>query len=119
MTTALYTNKNDVIEWVKAKVFLPENYGVTTESTPTWWWDNWWESQWSWNWWKENLDSKIKQDMIINKIWGIDNEYESNNLEVYLTFIRRKLKLIESNVNIKVLRGIGYKLEVTNEKTKK
>ena len=65
----------------------------------------------------KNNGQVISKDMIINKIWGIDNEYESNNLEVYLTFIRRKLKLIESNVNIKAIRGLGYKIEVKDGKT--
>jgi len=65
----------------------------------------------------KNNGQVISKDMIINKIWGIDNEYESNNLEVYLTFIRRKLKLIESNINIKAIRGLGYKIEVKDGKT--
>ncbi len=64
----------------------------------------------------QNQGQVLSKDMIINKIWGIDNEYESNNLEVYLTFIRRKLKLIESNINIKAIRGLGYKIEVKDEK---
>ncbi len=67
----------------------------------------------------QNAGIVISKDQLYDKIWGIDNEIESNNLEAYLSFLRRKFKLIESNVNIKVLRGIGYKLEVTNEKTKK
>lgn len=65
----------------------------------------------------KNEKQVISKEMIINKIWGIDSEYESNNLEVYLTFIRRKLKLIDSNINIKAIRGLGYKIEVKNEKT--
>ena len=65
----------------------------------------------------KNEKQILSKEMIINKIWGIDSEYESNNLEVYLTFIRRKLKLIDSNMNIKAIRGLGYKIEVKNEKT--
>ena len=49
---------------------------------------------------------------------GIENDIESNNLEAYLSFIRRKLKLIGSNVRIRALRGLGYKLEVSDEETK-
>ena len=60
----------------------------------------------------------ISKDQLYDKIWGLDNEIESNNLEAYLSFIRKKLKLIGSNVNIKVSRGIGYRLEVNNEKVK-
>ena len=61
----------------------------------------------------------ISKDQIYTKIWGIDNEIESNNLEAYLSFIRKKLKLIGCNVAIKVNRGLGYKLEVQNEEIKK
>ena len=66
-----------------------------------------------------NKGQIISKDQIYTKIWGIDNEIESNNLEVYLSFIRKKLKLICCNVLIKVNRGLGYKLEVQNEEIKK
>ena len=52
---------------------------------------------------------------LFEKIWGYDSEVEYNNVEVYFTFIRRKLKLIGSNVNIKSVRGLGYKLEEKND----
>lgn len=65
-----------------------------------------------------NQNQIISKDQIYTKIWGIDNEIESNNLEVYLSFIRKKLKLIGCNVQIKVNRGLGYKLEVNHEEIK-
>lgn len=65
-----------------------------------------------------NKNQIISKEQIYTKIWGIDNEIESNNLEAYLSFIRKKLKLINSNVTIKVSRGLGYKLEVNHEETK-
>lgn len=57
----------------------------------------------------------LSKDQIYDKVWGIDNDIESNNLEVYLSFIRRKLKAIGTKVNIKAVRGLGYKLEVCDE----
>ena len=66
-----------------------------------------------------NKGQIISKDQIYTKIWGIDNEIESNNLEAYLSFIRIKLKLIGCNVVIKVNRGLGYKIEVQNEEIKK
>lgn len=57
----------------------------------------------------------LSKDQIYDKVWGIDNDVESNNLEVYLSFIRRKLKAIGTKVNIKAVRGLGYKLEVCDE----
>lgn len=66
-----------------------------------------------------NANIIVSRDQIYDKIWGIDNDIESNNLEAYLSFIRKKLKVIESKVNIKAIRGMGYKLVVTDEKVKK
>ena len=63
----------------------------------------------------KNKDIVISKEQIYTRIWGIDNEIESNNLEAYLSFIRKKIKLIGSNVSIKALRGLGYKLEVVDE----
>ena len=57
----------------------------------------------------------VSKDQIYARVWGYDNESESNNLEAYLSFLRKKLKAIGSNVKIKAIRNIGYKLEVNNE----
>jgi len=59
-----------------------------------------------------NSNQIISKEQIYDKIWGIDTDFESNNLEVYLSFIRKKLKIIDSDVTIKAIRGMGYKLEV-------
>ena len=66
-----------------------------------------------------NPNQIISKEQIYDKVWGINNESESNNLEAYLSFIRKKIKIIGSNINIKSVRGLGYKLEVHNGKTKK
>lgn len=63
-----------------------------------------------------NKNQIISKETLIERIWGYESETEYNNVEVYITFIRRKLKLIGSNVNIKAVRGIGYKLEEKNDK---
>ena len=63
-----------------------------------------------------NKNQILSRESLLERIWGYDSEAEYNNVEVYITFIRRKLKLIESKVNIKAVRGIGYKLEVKNDK---
>ena len=62
-----------------------------------------------------NKDQIISKDQIYDKIWGIDNEIESNNLEAYISFLRKKIKIIGSSVKIKAIRGLGYKLEVEND----
>ena len=63
-----------------------------------------------------NKNQVLSRENLLERIWGYDSEAEYNNVEVYITFIRRKLKLINSNVNIKAVRGIGYKLEEKNDK---
>ena len=54
-------------------------------------------------------------DLLANKIWGYNSDAEYNNVEGYISFLRKKLKLLKSNVKIKAIRGIGYKLEVEND----
>lgn len=60
-----------------------------------------------------NPNQILSKDMIYDKVWGYDNEIESNNLEAYLSFIRKKLKVINSSVNIKAVRGMGYRMELS------
>lgn len=62
-----------------------------------------------------NKNQIVSREILANKIWGYDSEAEYNNVEVYVSFLRKKLKIIESNVKIKAVRGIGYKLEVAND----
>lgn len=62
-----------------------------------------------------NKNQTISREKLADKIWGFDSEAEYNNVEVYITFLRRKLKLLKSRVKIKAVRGIGYKLEVEDD----
>ena len=62
-----------------------------------------------------NKNQISSRESLTERIWGYDSDSEYNNVEVYITFIRRKLKLIESKVNIKAVRGVGYKLEEKND----
>ncbi|WP_334299732.1 helix-turn-helix domain-containing protein [Terrisporobacter sp.] len=48
---------------------------------------------------------------MISKLWGYDSEVEHNNIEVYVSFLRKKLAYINSSVKITTLRRVGYKLE--------
>ncbi|MFR2531749.1 MAG: helix-turn-helix domain-containing protein [Anaerovoracaceae bacterium] len=44
------------------------------------------------------------------KIWGYENDAEYNNVEVYLSFARKKLSFVKSKTEIKAVRGVGYEL---------
>lgn len=59
-----------------------------------------------------NNKNTIKKEFLIEKVWGFDKDTEYNNLEVYISFLRKKLNLLGSKVEIKTARGIGYYLEV-------
>lgn len=58
-----------------------------------------------------NNKNTIKKEFLIEKVWGFDKDTEYNNLEVYISFLRKKLNLLGSKVEIKTARGIGYYLE--------
>ena len=62
-----------------------------------------------------NKNKISSRESLAERIWGYENDAEYNNVEVYITFVRRKLKLIESKVSIKAVRGVGYKLEEKND----
>ena len=59
-----------------------------------------------------NKNQISSREALAERIWGFENDSEYNNVEVYITFIRRKIKLIDSKVNIKAVRGVGYRLEL-------
>ena len=63
-----------------------------------------------------NKNQISSRESLAERIWGYENDSEYNNVEVYITFVRRKLKLIGSTVNIKAVRGFGYKLEVKDDR---
>ena len=53
----------------------------------------------------------LPKERIIEKIWGYESDVEYNNIEVYISFLRKKLSSISAPVQIKTARGIGYSLE--------
>ena len=54
----------------------------------------------------------VTKEQILLKVWGYDSDAEDNNVEVYISFLRRKLKHLRSQVQIKTMRLVGYCLEV-------
>ncbi len=52
----------------------------------------------------------MTREQLAVKIWGFDNEAEYNNVEVYMSFTRKKLTFVGSGVEIKAVRGLGYEL---------
>ncbi len=52
---------------------------------------------------------------MIVKVWGLDSNAMDNHVEVYISFLRKKLKIIDSRVKINTLRGIGYQIAMDTE----
>lgn len=58
-----------------------------------------------------NKEQIISREQIEERVWGYDSDSEYNNVEVYISFLRKKISFIDVSVKIKAIRGIGYKLE--------
>lgn len=60
----------------------------------------------------DHKDYFVSKESIILKLWGYDSDAEDNNVEVYISFLRKKLKYVSEKVTINTTRNVGYKLEV-------
>jgi DNA-binding response OmpR family regulator len=59
----------------------------------------------------DNPRQIIKKERFIEKIWGGDSDAEYNNVEVYISFIRKKMEQLKVKTTIRTARGVGYSLE--------
>lgn len=59
----------------------------------------------------QSKEKNLSKEMILSKVWGFDSDAVENHVEVYVGFLRKKLKSIGSNVEIVVVRRLGYHLE--------
>lgn len=62
-----------------------------------------------------NAGILVSKETLIVKVWGTESNAEDNNVEAYISFLRKKLHLLRSKVNIITTRKVGYKLEVISE----
>ncbi len=53
----------------------------------------------------------LPRETLIQRVWGFDGDAEYNNLEVYISFARKKMAFVGSQIKIKAVRGLGYTLE--------
>ena len=65
-----------------------------------------------------NPNAVFTKDELINKAWGFNCDFESNNLEVYMSFLRKKLNFLGADVNLVSVRGVGYKLSAQAQAVK-
>ena len=57
----------------------------------------------------------LTREQLAQRIWGIESDAEYNNVEVYVSFTRKKLAYLDANVTIKAVRGVGYELRIDEE----
>lgn len=59
----------------------------------------------------QNKGIVVPRDTILDRIWGLETEVSSNNIDSYMKLIRKKLEVADGSLQINTVRGVGYKLE--------
>lgn len=62
-----------------------------------------------------NHGNILTRDMLVAKIWGYDDQTEYNQLDVYISFVRKKLKFVSDTVSIVTEKGVGYSLQAEEQ----
>lgn len=57
-----------------------------------------------------NAGAIVSKGMLLDKVWGVDASVEDNNVEAYVSFLRKKLRFLGSESSIQTVRGAGYRL---------
>lgn len=57
-----------------------------------------------------NAGQVVSKETLINKVWGIESSAEDNNVEAYVSFLRKKLRFLGSKAGIETVRGVGYRI---------
>ena len=58
-----------------------------------------------------NVPNTVTKETLIARVWGIESDAEDNNVEAYISFLRKKLKFVGSSAQIVTQRKVGYRLE--------
>lgn len=60
----------------------------------------------------QNTGIVVPRDIILDRIWGLESEVSSNNIDSYVKLLRKKLESSDGQMMISTIRGVGYKLEI-------
>lgn len=60
----------------------------------------------------QNIGIVVPRDIILDRIWGLESEVSSNNIDSYVKLLRKKLESADGQLLISTIRGVGYKLEI-------
>lgn len=58
-----------------------------------------------------NSGQYLPKETLLTKVWGFESGAVDNNVEAYISFLRKKLALLQSKVSLRVQRNVGYRLE--------
>lgn len=59
----------------------------------------------------KNINVVLTREMLISNIWGSSSSITESNLENFVSFLRKRLRIVKSRASLKTVRGIGYRLE--------
>ncbi len=54
----------------------------------------------------------FSKQTLLSRIWGLESNADENSVEAYVSFLRKKLSYIESNITVVTMRMLGYRMEV-------
>lgn len=60
----------------------------------------------------QNMGIVVPRDIILDRIWGLESEVSSNNIDSYVKLLRKKFESADGQMRISTIRGVGYKLEI-------
>ncbi|MGV8981514.1 response regulator transcription factor [Clostridium sp.] len=61
-----------------------------------------------------NKNQVMTRELILDRVWGMESEVDVNSIELYVYYLRKKLKNSKCNISIKTIRGVGYSAEEVN-----
>lgn len=59
----------------------------------------------------QNKGTVVPRDIILDRVWGMETEVSTNNIDSYMKLLRKKLEQADGGITINTVRGVGYKLE--------
>lgn len=62
----------------------------------------------------KNKNQVVTRELILDRVWGMESEIDVNSIELYVYYLRKKLRNSKCNISIKTIRGVGYSAEEVN-----
>ena len=59
----------------------------------------------------QNKGNVVPRDIILDRVWGMETDVSTNNIDSYMKLLRKKLEQADGGIAINTVRGVGYNLE--------